>query len=141
MEKVLRIRGFLCFLYDFTNNLPIFLESRTCNYNIWNEKCCWEIAKRRQMLMENRLIYDGKNNIMSDFIRTEDILLPFYKSVFIWISPQNFCQIAKKSYLFGTVYTILTKQFLCKVTAYYIWAYKCKKKHILKIMCDIIESL
>ena len=35
------------------------------------------------MLMENRLIYDGKNNIMSDFIRTEDILLPFYKSVFI----------------------------------------------------------
>ena len=32
MGKALKIMDFLCFLYDLTNDLPIFLESRTCNY-------------------------------------------------------------------------------------------------------------
>ena len=34
MEKVLKIRDFLCSLYSFTNDLPIFLESQYLrNYN------------------------------------------------------------------------------------------------------------
>ena len=29
-EQMAKIRNFLCFLYGFTNDLPIFPESRTC---------------------------------------------------------------------------------------------------------------
>lgn len=50
MEKVLKIRDFLCFFCNFTNDLPIFSESWTCNY--------LELNNAKLFLF--KLLHDGK---------------------------------------------------------------------------------